>query len=248
MHAFPFAGIRPWKRCLPRLMQIIFFLRPARILRSLNSTGVITVSGLSYQYANGLTLQFPDFEVVRGEHVLLLGQSGSGKTTLLHLAGGLRRNYQGSILIDGTELSTLSPSVLDHFRGKNMGFVFQRNHLVSALTVADNLRLAPYLAGLPSAPKRIDEVLHQLGLEGKHHEKVTALSQGQAQRVAIARAVLNRPAIIFADEPTSALDDENCKRVIDLLLAVAKDNSAVLLVATHDRRLTDRLEKQIVLS
>jgi ABC-type lipoprotein export system ATPase subunit len=206
---------------------------------------VISISKLSYTFDGGTALHFPSFQVARGEHMLLLGQSGCGKTTLLHLAGGLRRNYTGSIQVANTELSSLSQSALDRFRGENIGFIFQRNHLIPALTVYDNLRLAPYLAGKQADGQRIDHVLKRLGLESQRTRRIHVLSQGQAQRVAIARAVLNRPAILFADEPTSALDDMNCSVVIDLLLEVAGENNAALVVATHDRRLGSRIEKQI---
>jgi len=208
---------------------------------------VISVSQLTYAFDKGSAFRFPDFQVKRGEHVLLLGQSGAGKTTLLHLVGGLRRNYGGSIRIENNELSSLSASALDRFRGQKIGFVFQRNHLIPALTVEDNLRMAPYLAEMPIDESRIDAVLEQLGLGSLRKQRVQQISQGQSQRVAIARAVLNRPALLFADEPTSALDDVNCNRVIEMLVDVARENTSTLLVATHDRRLIDRMEKQIIL-
>jgi len=193
-------------------------------------------------------MRFPDFVLRPGEHGLLLGQSGSGKTTLLHLLGGLLRGYSGSIVVDGTELASLSEAALDRFRGRHMGFVFQKNHLITALTVEKNLMLAPYLSGSLAEPGRISEVLSGLGLAEKRGSKVTALSHGQAQRVAIARAVLNKPSILFADEPTSALDDTNCERVIRLLLEVATENGSTLLVATHDQRVKDQIQKQIILA
>jgi putative ABC transport system ATP-binding protein len=145
-------------------------------------------------------------------------------------------------------LSSLSETALDKFRGKSMGFIFQRNHLITALTVEKNLAMAPYLAGLPVQAQRIEEVLNKLGLQDKRRSNVTQLSQGQAQRVAIARAVLNKPSIIMADEPTSALDDRNCERVIHLLMEVADEHQSTLVVATHDQRLKDKIHKQIRLN
>lgn len=209
---------------------------------------MISVSRLSFQYNNAQAIQFPDISIKESEHALLLGESGSGKTTLLHLMGGLLRGYSGSIQLDGTELSSLSESKLDLFRGQHVGFVFQRNHLITALTVEQNLALAPYLAGLPIDKQRIDEVLEGLGLAEKKNSRVTQLSHGQAQRVAIARAVLNKPSILFADEPTSALDDKNCTRVSDLLLNIATQNNSTLIVATHDQRLKDKISKQVQLN
>jgi ABC-type lipoprotein export system ATPase subunit len=209
---------------------------------------MISIHDLSFQYSEGNSIRFPDFTVTKGEHCLLLGESGSGKTTLLHLLGGLLRNYAGSVKVDNTELAQLSEASLDRFRGQHIGFVFQRNHLVSALSVEKNLMLAPYLAGLKINTERITEVLSGLGLAEKRKSSVTQLSHGQAQRVAIARAILNKPSIIFADEPTSALDDKNCDRVIHMLMDVAAQNQSTLLVATHDQRLKDKISKQVKLS
>jgi ABC-type lipoprotein export system ATPase subunit len=208
---------------------------------------MIQVSNLSFSYSPQRTLNFPDVTLQQGEHCLLLGQSGSGKTTLLHLLGGLLRGYSGSIKINNTELSSLSESGLDHFRGANMGFVFQKNHLLSALTVEKNLLMAPYLSDKKVSSDRIDSILNTLGLTEVRNSSVTKISQGQAQRVAIARAVLNNPVVILADEPTSALDDINCERVSTLLLQVAKENNATLIVATHDQRLKNKIQKQIQL-
>jgi ABC-type lipoprotein export system ATPase subunit len=208
---------------------------------------MVTVSNLSYRYSQESIIHFPDFSVGRGEHFLLLGESGSGKTTLLHLAGGLLRNYGGSIRVDGIELSSLTESALDRFRGQKIGFIFQRNHLIHALSVEKNLMMSPFLAGLPVDSGRIHEILSGLGLTAKRNSKVTALSQGQAQRVAIARAMLNKPSILFADEPTSALDDRNCDRVVQLLLDAAIQNQSTLIVATHDRRLKEKILSQIQL-
>ncbi|HYG21097.1 MAG TPA: ATP-binding cassette domain-containing protein [Ohtaekwangia sp.] len=192
-------------------------------------------------------MRFPDFTVNAGEHCLLLGESGSGKTTLLHLLGGLLRKYTGSIKLDQTELNLLSGVALDKFRGQRIGFIFQRNHLITALNVEQNLALSPYLAGLPANAGRVDEVLNGLGLQEKRKSRVTSLSHGQAQRVAIARAVLNKPTIILADEPTSALDDRNCESVMKLLMTVARENQSTLIVATHDQRLKDKVHRQVML-
>ncbi|MBL7858714.1 MAG: ATP-binding cassette domain-containing protein [Cyclobacteriaceae bacterium] len=206
---------------------------------------MIQVSGLAYGYEASKKITFPDFGVAKGEQCLLLGESGSGKTTLLHLLGGLLRSQQGNITIQQTDITTLSESEMDHFRGKHAGFIFQRNHLIGALTVRKNLLMAPFLAGLQQDESRVEEVLRHLGLLEKRDVRIQELSQGQAQRVAIARAVLNKPAIIFADEPTSALDDTNCERVITLLKEAARENQSTLLVATHDQRLKSKIEQQI---
>jgi ABC-type lipoprotein export system ATPase subunit len=209
---------------------------------------MISVSNLTFRYSSATSIAFSDFSIGKGQHFLLLGESGSGKTTLLHLIGGLLRNYSGRINVAGVELSTLTESALDKFRGQHIGFIFQRNHLITALSVEKNLMLSPYLAGLPADKSKVGEILASVGLKDKRSHKVTELSQGQAQRIAIARALMNKPSILLADEPTSALDDKNCDRVIHLLMEAASANNCTLIVATHDHRLKAIIKNQIDLS
>lgn len=198
---------------------------------------MIEVSSLWYGYTSDVTLRFPDLHIEKGAACLLLGSSGGGKTTFLHLLGGLLKVQHGTVTVAGQDLGTLPESARDKFRGRNIGFIFQRNYLISALSVTENLSLARYLAGLPPDGQRVAEVLDRLGLAGKRHANIRELSQGEAQRVAIARAVLNKPAVILADEPTSALDDDNCHRVIRLLLDISLAHASTLVIATHDQRL-----------
>lgn len=208
---------------------------------------MIKTGSIYYSYATEKRIQFSDLTIQTGEQFLLLGESGSGKTTLLHLLGGLLRSQHGSIEVNGTDITKLSESGLDRFRGQHYGFIFQRNHLISALSVERNLLMASFLAGLKQDSHRVDEVLSQLGIAERKKSRIQDLSLGQAQRVAIARAVLNKPSIILADEPTSALDDKNCDRVSDLLLSVADQNKATLIIATHDQRLKNKVKNLIQL-
>jgi putative ABC transport system ATP-binding protein len=163
--------------------------------------------------------------------------SGSGKSTLLHLIAGLLRPSRGRVLVAGQDLAALTSAQLDAFRGRMIGIVLQRLHLIPALTVRDNLRLARTLARLPQDAARINGLIADLGLGALAGARPARLSRGEAQRVAIARAVINRPTLILADEPTSALDDANCKAVLALLRAQAEAASATLVIATHDGRL-----------
>lgn len=208
---------------------------------------MVSVSNVSYSYRGGHSITFPNLTIQTGDQFLLLGESGSGKTTLLHLLGGLLKNQQGTIEVNGTSITNLSESELDRFRGKHYGFIFQRNHLLAALTVEQNLLLAPYLAGLTQDRSRVEEVLVQLGIADQKKKRIQELSLGQAQRVAIARAVLNKPSVILADEPTSALDDRSCDRVSELLVSVAQQNQATLIIATHDQRLKNQIHNLIQL-
>lgn len=208
---------------------------------------MINTSALSYSYNTEKEIHFSDLTIQTGDQFLLLGESGSGKTTLLHLLGGLLKSQTGSIEVNGTDITKLSEPALDRFRGQHYGFIFQRNHLISALSVEKNLLMAPFLAGLKQDKERVAEVLNQLGIIEKKHAAIRELSLGQAQRVAIARAILNKPSVILADEPTSALDDKNCERVSDLLLSVADQNKATLIIATHDQRLKNKIKNLIQL-
>ncbi len=208
---------------------------------------MIRVISQTYQYPGSTRLAFPDFHLAKGKHGLLLGDSGSGKTTLLHLIGGLLRIQAGRIEVSGVDLASLREHSLDQYRGQHFGFVFQKNHLISALSVEQNLLAAPFFAGLPQEPEQVDTLLKELGLEGKRRARISELSQGQAQRVAIARALLNKPSVILADEPTSALDDKNCEKVIELLLEASTSHGATLIVATHDQRLKSKISNCVQL-
>jgi putative ABC transport system ATP-binding protein len=198
---------------------------------------VLALDGVSRAYGARTVVAIPSWAVDAGQHSLILGPSGSGKSTLLHLMAGLLRPSRGRVLVAGQDLATLTPAELDAFRGRMIGIVLQRLHLIPALTVRDNLRLARTLAGLPPDALRIDALIADLGLGVMAGVRPGRLSQGEAQRVAIARAVVNHPALILADEPTSALDDANCETVLALLRDQAEASGATLVIATHDARL-----------
>ena len=178
----------------------------------------------------------------------MLGASGSGKTTLLNLVAGLLKPSEGEIEVGGQALASLRGAALDRWRGRNVGIVPQKLHLVSSLSVMQNLLLAPYLAGLPSDPSRATGLLENLSLHDKATARPHQLSHGQAQRVAIARAVMNRPKLLLADEPTANLDDENCFISLELLKNQSHECGATLIVATHDQRAKARFEKRLELS
>lgn len=192
-------------------------------------------------------MRFPDIDIQQGAHYLILGASGTGKTTLLHLLSGLLVPKKGSIFIQDKNISTMNGAVLDQFRGKNLGIVFQVPHFLTALTVSENLEIAQKLPGNTIDKSRIKTVLSRLNLGDKIHAYPQQLSQGEKQRVSIARAIINQPAVIFADEPTSALDDENCVEVTKLLKQTAEENNATLVIVTHDNRLKEEFENKIIL-
>lgn len=209
---------------------------------------MIEVRGLRHAYAGRLAVAVDLWAAAAGEHWLVHGPSGCGKTTLLHLVAGLLRPDAGAVRVAGQALSALSGGALDRFRGRHVGIVFQGLHLIAALTVRQNLALARSLAGLAPAPERIDGLLDELGLAARGGARPHALSSGEAQRAALARALVNEPDIVLADEPTSSLDDDNAARAAALLREQAQANDAVLVVASHDRRLADSFANRLDLS
>ena len=206
---------------------------------------MLSLSGLRQRYGARQVLTLDRFEAAAGEHWLVLGASGSGKTTLLNLLAGLLAPSEGEITIGGEKLGGLRGAALDRWRGRTIGIVPQKLHLIPSLSVLQNLVLAPFLSGMSSQEGRARELLENLSLSDKANAKPTELSHGQAQRVAVARAVMNRPKLLLADEPTSNLDDRNCALVLDLLQEQSKNCGATLVVATHDQRARERFEKRL---
>lgn len=206
---------------------------------------MILIDKLNFGYSDQRILSISRMEVKESEHLLILGNSGSGKTTLLHILGGLLSPKEGKVIIGETDLYGLSGSQRDKYRGQNIGLVFQKAHLISALSVQDNLLLAQYLSGAAQDKGRVHEVLKELNLGDKLNKRVRQLSQGEQQRVTIARALLNRPRVILADEPTASLDDNNATVVLNMLKAQAEKYQASLIIATHDQRVKDQFELQL---
>ena len=188
------------------------------------------------RYDTTLAVRIDRWEARAGECWLIAGPSGSGKSTALALLTGLLRPTSGTIVVAGQNLGTLEGSALDRWRGRTIGFVPQRLHLVSSLSVLDNVLLAQYLAGNATDAAHAQATLRSVGLEAFAARRPSTLSQGQAQRVAVARAVVNRPSLLIADEPTASLDDEHAKRTLELLTSQAERSNATLVVASHDAR------------
>ena len=197
---------------------------------------MFALTGIEHRYAAATVLRVDEWRAAAGEHWLVAGPSGSGKTTLLHILAGLTTPTVGSVVVGGVDLGTLGPGARDRWRGRTVGLVPQRLHLIGALDVRDNLRLAQYLAGMPDDLDRVGELLAAVGVGDLARRYPRELSQGQAQRVAIARSVVNRPALVLADEPTANLDDAHAGAALELLRTQAIANGAALVVASHDAR------------
>ncbi len=206
---------------------------------------MIRTKHLNYAYAGQAALVFPDVDLPQGDTLVLRGNSGSGKSTWLALLAGLLTPQQGELTVAAQRLNGLSNTARDAWRANNLGFLPQKLHLSEALTVAENLQLAYFAAGLPlnsAAKTHIESTLMALGVAAFANRKPSTLSGGQAQRVALARAVLLNPQIILADEPTASLDDEAASASLALLLASAARCHATLVIATHDFRVAAALK------
>lgn len=202
---------------------------------------------LELDRAGQTVLRTEPWQLPAGEHALIGGASGSGKTTLLHLLAGLETGARGEIRILGTSFHGLGTRERDRFRGRHIGLVFQDFHLLAGLSVADNLRLPLWFAGVASRGHLVADLLDRLDVGALVDRQPHQLSHGEKQRVAIARAVINQPRLILADEPTSALDDDNATLVLDLLRAEAERADASLVVASHDQRLRANFHRQLIL-
>lgn len=197
---------------------------------------MIRTRQLSYQYPGGATLEFPDVDLPQGAVLLLSGPSGCGKSTWLALVAALVAPSSGQLWVADQSLNDLKTIASDAWRASAIGFLPQKLHLSSALTVQQNLALVFWASGQPQDLGRIDAALRALGVQDLAQRKPAQLSGGQAQRVALARAVLMQPRVILADEPSASLDDEACADAVGLLLTTARAQVATLVIATHDAR------------
>jgi ABC-type lipoprotein export system ATPase subunit len=170
---------------------------------------MLKTESLSFTFDGSSYFNFPDIELADREDLLILGESGIGKTTLLHLMAGILKPDSGRIMINETDITQLRNRETDHFRGKNLGIVFQKPHFIRSLNLIEHLLLIQHLSGKKDI-RRVHNVLHRLGLENKEKAYPRKLSEGEKQRFSIAMALINRTQILLADEPTSSLDDRNC--------------------------------------
>jgi putative ABC transport system ATP-binding protein len=208
----------------------------------------ILLKDVVHKYDDNTTIYLPNINIKDDDPLLIIGRSGTGKSTMLHILGGLTKPSQGTVSINGEEISKYNQKQLDSFRSKNIGIIFQNSHFLQAVDVLENVCLSQYFGSGKEDKNYAISLLQALGLGRKIYSKTEKLSVGEKQRVAIARALANRPKIILADEPTSALDDENCFKVVDQLRESATLAKAKLIIVTHDGRLKNLFSNQITLS
>jgi putative ABC transport system ATP-binding protein len=212
---------------------------------------MIELRGVSKTVESGgrpLTILHPlDYMIRSGQFVAIVGPSGSGKSTLLGLLAGLDAPSEGSILIDGVDITTLTEDGLARLRGQKIGFVFQFFHLVPSLTAFENVLIPMEIAGRRDAVPRAKQLLEEVGLTDRGHHYPSQLSGGEQQRIAIARALANDPAILLADEPTGNLDSTTGRHILELLMSVHRARQSTLVLVTHDAELAALADTRLVL-
>lgn len=219
------------------------------------TTPVVEVRDVRVEFSVGArrftALNISRFAAGRNAVLGLSGPSGSGKTTLLNVCAGLLSPTAGMVRVDGIDLCSLSPADRDRVRAERIGYVFQTFNLIPALSALENVLVAMLFGRcIPAAEQRqrAEDLLQKVGLSHRLHHPPSQLSQGEMQRVGIARALANRPRLILADEPTASLEPGLGDAVVTLLIEVARESGATLIVASHDPRVLARLDGVIELS
>jgi len=205
-------------------------------------------------FADGLVKTYPDGDVHAlngvtlgvnaGEYVAITGPSGCGKSTLLNVLGALDRPDQGEVYFRGEAISKRKD--LDHFRARQIGFIFQSFFLLPSLTARENVQVPMYegpIASVRDRAKKADELLELVGMAKRANHRPTKLSVGERQRVAIARSLANNPSLLLADEPTGNLDSANAVQVMDLLTGFQRERNLALVIVTHSPEIAERADR-----
>ena len=207
----------------------------------------LRIHQLSKHYGDVAVFRDVSLQVARGEFVAIVGESGVGKSTLLNCMAGLDSWDSGSVTLDGTDIGALSDDQRALLRREKVGFVFQAFHVLPHLDVAQNVALPLLLLGQPD-DGRVQAMLDAVGLNGLGARLPQQLSGGQLQRVAIARALVHRPSLLLADEPTGNLDPTTAAKVMDALIAQAREHGAALVLVTHSETAAARADRVLHLS
>ena len=214
---------------------------------------IINIENIDKSFGEGdkLLQIFKNFSLSlhQGETIGLVGASGSGKSTLLHIICGLDKPDSGSVKIKGIDITELNYDERSQLRNTEIGFVYQFHHLLPELTSLENIALPALLAGTnqAEATKNASLLLEQVNLSGKENNAPNELSGGERQRVAIARAMSNNPSCLIMDEPTGNLDTKNVENFMTLLMDMVSIKNVTLLIATHDTKVSSRLDRLLSL-
>jgi putative ABC transport system ATP-binding protein len=212
------------------------------------SPAVVSASGLSRCYGEGDTtvhaLRDVSIEIEEARLTAIMGPSGSGKSTLMHTLAALDKPNEGSVTIDGLEITGMNDKQLTKLRREKIGFVFQFFNLLPMLTAEENILLPLSIAGEKPATEWLEELLETVGIADRRNHRPSQLSGGQQQRVSIARALISKPTVLFADEPTGNLDSNTSKDVLALLRHSVEELGQTTVMVTHDAQaaaLADRI-------
>jgi putative ABC transport system ATP-binding protein len=201
---------------------------------------VVVASGVTRQYGHGETtvtaLRDVSVEIERGRLTGVMGPSGSGKSTLMHILAGLDKPTEGTVTVQGREITSMNDEELTRLRRDHIGFVFQFFNLLPMLDARENILLPLSIAGRDPDPQWLETVIEETGLGDRLTHRPAQLSGGQQQRVAIARALLGRPDVLFADEPTGNLDSRAGDEILDLLRRSVDSVDQTVVMVTHDPR------------
>lgn len=215
----------------------------------MSKTAVLSCRNLGKRYEEGPqaveVLAGVELELLAGERVAIVGSSGSGKSTLLNLLGGLDHPTQGSVWLDGQDLSALSEKQRGLLRNRALGFVYQFHHLLPEFTALENVCM-PLLIGrtpIRQAKEMAAALLKRVGLAHRLQHKPSELSGGERQRVAIARALINQPKLVMLDEPTGNLDQQTARGIQELMLELSGSLHTAFLVVTHEPRLAEQMDR-----
>ncbi|MDS0222578.1 ABC transporter ATP-binding protein [Haloarcula sp. S1AR25-5A] len=210
---------------------------------------VIDAQGLVKRYRTGgqtlYALAGIDFALEPGEFVSIMGPSGSGKTTLLNILGLLDTPTEGTVLLEGQDVTGLGDSKRTSLRKQTIGFVFQHFYLLPTLTAVENVEVPLLLDSDPGVTKRARTLLERLGLGERLDHKPDELSGGQKQRVAIARSLINSPKVVLADEPTGNLDSETGRQILDEFRRIADEDDVAIVAVTHDELVNEYVDRTV---
>ena len=208
---------------------------------------MIDIKGITKSFGSLQVLKGIDLHINKGEVVSIVGPSGAGKTTLLQIIGTLDRPDEGSVVVDGIDVSKLSQRKLSDFRNQHIGFVFQFHQLLPEFTALENIMIPAFIAGKSrkEAKARAEELLDFMGLSERAHHKPAELSGGEKQRVAVARALVNNPAVSLADEPSGSLDSHNQAELHQLFFDLRDKFGQTFVIVTHDEGLASITDRTI---
>ncbi len=206
---------------------------------------ILTLKDVSKIYGELKALDQINLNVEKGEWLAIMGPSGSGKTTMMNIIGCMDKPSIGEVILEGQDISKLSPKELTVIRRDKIGLIFQQFHLVNYLTALENVMMAQYYHSMPDEEEAM-VALKAVGLEDRAKHLPNQLSGGEQQRVCIARALINHPALLLADEPTGNLDEKNEYMVMDIFEKLHNAGSTIIVV-THDPEVGDEAERMVVL-